>query len=134
MVFNLRHPWELKYGGINEAIQGYSRDIGRPKLCPMLQWSNQQRVMPKLMFLPIRRTMLEGFIKKILLVMLKERNMLEEITKNVLLQTRKKVMVVEGRKSFTTDSLWMKVRLITGHSVSEYGFQGLKTYQAPAST
>ena len=100
----------------------------------MLQWSNQQRVMPKLMFLPIRRTMLEGFIKKILLVMLKERNMLEEITKNVLLQTRKKVMVVEGRKSFTTDSLWMKVRLITGHSVSECGFQGLKTYQAPAST
>ena len=32
VVFNLRHPWELKYGGINEAIQGYSRDLGRPKL------------------------------------------------------------------------------------------------------
>ena len=84
----------------------------------MLQWG----LMPKLMFLPMMRIMQEGFIKKILLVMPTKRTMLEEITKKVLLQTRKMSMVVEGRKSFTTDSLWMKVSLITGVSLSSCGF------------
>ena len=73
------------------------------------------------MFLPMRRIMQEGFIKRILLVMPTKSTMLEEITKKVLLQTRKMSMVVEGRKSFTTDSLWMKVSLITGVSLSSSG-------------
>ena len=71
----------------------------------MLQWRNMQMqilwTMPKLMFLPMRRTMLGGFIKKILLVMPMKRTMLEKIIKKVLLQTRKMTMVVEGKKSFT---------------------------------
>ena len=74
-----------------------------------------------LMFLPMRRILQEGFIKRILLVMPTKSTMLEEITKKVLLQTRKMSMVVEGRKSFTTDSLWMKVSLITGVSLSSSG-------------
>ena len=77
--------------------------------------------MPQLMFLPMRRIMQEGFIKRILLVMPTKSTMLEEITKKVLLQTRKMSMVVEGRKSFTRDSLWMKVSLITGVSLSSSG-------------
>ena len=67
--------------------------------------------------MPMRRTMLEGFIKKILLVMPTKRNMLEGI---ILLQTRKMAMIM-WMKSLTMASLWIKVKNITGVSLCNSG-------------